>query len=350
MFHGRLSLATGSLGIEGFVHHGRTYTYFGLFPSIIRMPVLLVTSSLDGKLTPTYILLAWLLTGLFTVLLLWRVRFLVRGDVVMGWTEALAFGGLVAAIMGGTVWMLLGANPFVFNEDIAWSICLTIGSIFALLGVVERPTWPRVLFSGLLILCANLDRATTGWACVVAAVLIAIWFALGSRGKENRRWALPLLATGLIPLLVGCLVNYAKFGVFFGVSNQLQVWTHVNAYRRKFLAANHGAEEGLVFVPTNVLAYSAARRIALHVGLPLRHPPCCPAYGVGWRSLRPPVPNSQSSLLHPPPVRLELLGSGHRLQAQARRKREVHAPASAGGGQRRCGPSFVGVYRAQIPG
>jgi hypothetical protein len=255
MFHGRLSVATGSLGIEGFVHDGRTYTYFGLFPSIIRMPILLVTSSLDGKLTPTYMLMAWLLTGLFTSLLLWRVRFLVRGDAVMGWTEALAFGGLVATVMGGTVWMLLGATPFVFNEDIAWSICLTIGSIFALLGVIERPTWPRVLLSGLLILCANLDRSTTGWACVVGAVLIAIWFALGSSGKEIRRWALPVLAAGLIPLAVGCVVNYAKFGVLFGVSNELQVWTHVNAYRRKFLAANHGAEEGLVFVPTNVLAY-----------------------------------------------------------------------------------------------
>ena len=92
MFHGHLSLAPGSLGIEGFVHDGRTYTYFGLFPSIVRMPILLVTSSLDAKLTPTYMLLAWLLTGLFTSLLLWRVRFLVRGDVVMGRMEATAFG------------------------------------------------------------------------------------------------------------------------------------------------------------------------------------------------------------------------------------------------------------------
>ena len=40
MFHGHLSLPNGALGIEGFVHDGRTYTYFGLFPSIIRMPIL----------------------------------------------------------------------------------------------------------------------------------------------------------------------------------------------------------------------------------------------------------------------------------------------------------------------
>jgi hypothetical protein len=255
MFHGHLALANGALGIEGFVHDGRTYTYFGLFPSIIRMPVLLVTSSLDGKLTPTYMLLAWLLTGLFTSLLLWRVRFFVRAASPMGRAEAGAFGVLIATIMGGTIWMLLASTPFVFNEDIAWSICLTVGSIFALLGVIERPSWGRVVGSGLLILCANLDRATTGWACAVGAGLIAVWFFLGFGGRENRRWFLPVLGAGLVPLAVGCVVNYSKFGVFFGVSNVDQVWTHVNAYRRKFLAAHHNAEEGTVFVPTNLLTY-----------------------------------------------------------------------------------------------
>jgi hypothetical protein len=255
MFHGHLSLASGSLGIEGFVHAGRTYTYFGLFPSIIRMPILLVTSSLDGKLTATSILLAWLLTGLFASMLLWRVRFLVRGDSVMGRAEATGFGVLMATVMGGTIWMLLAATPFVFNEDLAWSVCLTVGSIFALLGVIERPSWGRVIASGVLILCANLDRSTTGWACVVGAGLIAVWFLLGLGGRENRRWCLPVLGAGLVPLAIGCAVNYSKFGVLFGVSNVDQVWTHVNAYRRRFLAANHGAEEGTIFVPTNVLTY-----------------------------------------------------------------------------------------------
>lgn len=255
MFHGRLSIATNSIGIEGFVHDGRTYTYFGLFPSIIRMPIMLFTSSLDGKLTASYELLAWLLTGLFASLLLWRVRYLVRGDSIMGRAEATGFGILIATLMGGTTWMLLAATPYVFNEDIAWSICLTVGSIFALLGVIERPSWSRVIVSGVFILCANLDRSTTGWACVVGASLIAFWFLLGLGGQENRRWFFPVLAAGLIPLAVGCAVNYSKFGVLFGVSNEAQVWTHVNAYRRKFLAANHGAEEGTVFVPTNVLTY-----------------------------------------------------------------------------------------------
>ncbi len=255
MFHGHLSLASGAIGIEGFVHDGRTYTYFGLFPSIIRMPVLLVTSSLDGKLTPTYMLLAWLLTGFFCSLLLWRVRYLVRGDVAMGRAEAVGFGILLATLMGGTIWMLLGSIPFVFNEDIAWSICLTVGSIFALLGVIEKPSWGRVIASGVLILCATLDRATTGWACVVGAGFIALWFLFGFGGRDNRRWFVPVLLSGLVPLVVSCAVNYGKFGVLFGVSNFEQVWTHVNAYRRRFLAANHNAEEGVIFIPTNLATY-----------------------------------------------------------------------------------------------
>jgi hypothetical protein len=281
MFEGHLSLANGALGLEGFVHDGRTYTYFGLFPSIIRMPVLLVTHSLDGKLTAPYMLLAWLLTGLFSSLLLWRVRFLVRGDSVMGKTEATGFGVLLAAIMGGTIWMLLASTPFVFNEDIAWSICLTVASIFALLGVIERPCWGRIIASGVLILCANLNRSTTGWACVVGAGLIALWLLLGRGGQENRRWFLPvLLVAGLIPLVIGCIVNYAKFGVYFGVSNREQVWTQVNAYRRKFLAANHGAEEGTVFVPTNVVTYFRPNGLGLSRVFPFITLPSTPPTAV----------------------------------------------------------------------
>lgn len=281
MFHGHLSLASGAIGIEGFIHDGRTYTYFGLFPSIIRMPVLLVTSSLDGKLTPTYMLLAWLLTGLFCSLLLWRVRYLVRGDVAMGRAEAAGFGLLLATLMGGTIWMLLASIPFVFNEDIAWSICLTVGSIFALLGVIERPSWGRVVASGVLILCANLDRATTGWACVVGAGLIAVWFLFGFGGQGNRRWFLPVLLSGLIPLVVGCAVNYGKFGVLFGVSNYEQVWTHVNAYRRRFLAANHNAEEGVIFIPTNLVAYLRPNGLGFSNVFPYVSLPASPPSALG---------------------------------------------------------------------
>ena len=280
MMHGHLALANGALGLEGFVHDGRTYTYFGLFPSIIRVPIFLVTSSLDGKLTCPSMLTAWFLTGLLASMLLWRVRYLVRGDAAMGRLEATGYGILVATIMGGTVWMLLASIPYVFNEDIAWSICLTIGSLFTLLGVLERPSWARVVTCGLFILCANFDRATTGWACVVGAGLVALWFLFGLGGQENRRWFLPVLAAGLIPLIAASALNYAKFGVPFGVPITEQVWTHVNAYRRKFLAANHNSEVGTNYVLTNLVTYLRPDGLSFSRVFPFVTLPTAPPTGV----------------------------------------------------------------------
>ena len=66
MFHGRLNIPNGYMGIEAFIHDGRQYTYFGVFPSILRMPILLLTNRLDGKLTAPSMLLAWIATGVFS--------------------------------------------------------------------------------------------------------------------------------------------------------------------------------------------------------------------------------------------------------------------------------------------
>ncbi len=276
MFHGHLWLFKPGIGIEAFIHDGRSYTYFNIFPSIVRMPILLVTHDLDGKLTATFMLVAWLLTGLFGSLLLWRVRILIRGPVAMGRAEATSYGLVMLALMGGSVFMFLAATPFVFNEDLAWSIATTVGGLFALLGVLERPSWGRVVASFAFLLAANLGRVTTGWALVFGAVMMAAWFALGRGGNELRRWSLPLLGAGLIPLLVGCAVNYAKFGVPFGVSNFDQVFTMVNAYRRKFLAANHNSEYGTIFIPTNLLAYMRPDGIRLTTVFPFVTLPAVP--------------------------------------------------------------------------
>jgi hypothetical protein len=280
MFHGHLWLANGAVGIEAFKHAGRQFTYFGLFPSLIRMPVLIFTSSLDGRLTVPYLLAAWLLTALLTSLLLWRVRMLLRGPVAMGRAEATAFGVLIATVLVGSVFTVLASIPYVFAEDLAWSICLTVGSMFALLGVLEAPSRGRVVVAFLFILCANLDRLTTGWACVVAAVLIAGWFWFGRGGQENRKWWLPVLVAGLVPLIVGCYVNYLKFGVPFGLPVTDQVYTSINAYRRKFLAANHNSEEGFAFIRSDALAYLRPDGLRFTSVFPFVTLPAAPATAV----------------------------------------------------------------------
>jgi hypothetical protein len=255
MLSGHLSVPNGSIAFEAFGHGGHQYTYFGLFPSILRMPILFVAPGLSGKLTAPSMLLAWTAIGVITSLLLWRVRMLLRGPINLSWSESSVYGVLVAAMTGGTVLMVLAAAPWVFNEELLWSVALTLGSVFALLGVLERPSTGRVVASAVFVLCAALNRGSTGYACILAALLVAGWFALGNMGVENRRWSLPLLGIGLVPAAILAVVNLVKFGHVLGFSESEQLWTHIDAHRQAFLAANHNDPFGAQFLPSTLLAY-----------------------------------------------------------------------------------------------
>ena len=256
MIHGHLWVPTGSLGIEGFVHDGRTYTYFGLLLSLFRIPIILVDPHLVGRLTVPSMLVAWLLTGLVSSLLIWRVRFLLRGAAVLGWAEAVSFGVLLATITGGSVLLFLASAPKVSDEDIAWMIPITIATLFVFLGILDRPSKGRVAAAGGLVLAGALERPPPGIACMVGAVLIAVWFGLGRGGADHKRWALPMAAVGLVPLAVSNFVNWLKFGTLLkGLPLADQVWTQVNPHRRAFMAATGGKGYSLHFLPTTLWGY-----------------------------------------------------------------------------------------------
>lgn len=281
MLHGHLSLPPGKLGIEAFVHDGRQYTYFGIFPSLLRMPVLLLTSRFDYELTAPSILLAWMMTALFSSLMLWRLRVVTRGRAVLGRAEAASFGVFIATIMGGSVVLYLAASPFVYNEDFAWSIPLTIGSLFALLGVMERPSAGRVWASGILILLANLNRTPTGYACVIGAGLVALWFGVGRGGASNRRWVWPMLAVAVVGFGASCVVTFAKFGTPVGLPMADQIWASVNAHRRYFLAANGGKAFSVGFLPSTLVAYLQPFGIRFSSLFPFVSTPATPARAIG---------------------------------------------------------------------
>ena len=217
IFHGHLWIPNGELSIEAFAHAGHQITYFGLFPSLIRMPILLFTSRLDGDLTAPSLLLAWFATAVFTALLLWRLRVLIRGTgLVLGRAEAASYGVLMAGVMAGSVVIYLAATPFVYNEDFAWSIPLVLGSLFVLLGIQERPSWGQTAAAAVLVVCTNLNRTPGGYAVTIGCVLVAAWFALGKGGTAGRRWAIPLAAIGVVGFLVNAAVNYGNSASWSG--------------------------------------------------------------------------------------------------------------------------------------
>jgi hypothetical protein len=255
LLHGHWWLPNNAIGIESFNVHGRSYTYFGPFPALLRLPVLLFTSRLDGRLTALSMLAAWLVTGALLCLLLWRVRILVRGTAPLGLTEAVAYGFTAAAMMGGTVLVYLASAPYVYNEDFSWGVATSLGSLFALLGLLESPSRRRLVVLGFFLLAADLSRLTDAWACVIGVLLASAWFFSGRAGDDARRWALPTVLVALAPLALGCYVTWAKFGYPFGLPMADQVWTQIDQHRQQFLAANGGKAFSVSFIPTTALTY-----------------------------------------------------------------------------------------------
>jgi len=256
---GHLYVPNGSLGEEAFLHDGHQYMYFGLFPSLIRLPVLLVTHSLDGRMTAISILLAWIVTAVMSGIVLWHCRLALRGASGLGAAEAATYAIVFAAILGGSALVNLAANPWVYSEAIAWSIALSLVVTVAMLALLARPSWWRVAMLFLSVLAVNLTRGTTGFAWSAGAVAAGAWLGWRRRAGDTPNLWLPTIAAGVIPLLVSFGISWLKFGVFNGYPLQDQV-----AFRTLHLARiNHGHYFSLNYLPTGLSTYFGS--LGVHV-------------------------------------------------------------------------------------
>jgi hypothetical protein len=251
LLSGHLYVSKGSLAIETWTRHGHDYTYFGVFPSLLRLPVLAVTHRFDGRLTALSLLLAWCVTAVIVWALIWRVRCMLRGPIALGRLEAASLGVVIASALGGSVLIYLAANPYVFSEDKAWGVALALGSLFSLLGMLERPSWGRLSLVTFFLLASNLTRITEGYAGVVGALLLAAWFALGRSGPAQRRWAPLTLGVALLAVALGSFINWVKFGLLFGVP--YQDYRAFNLFDQARI--NGGSYFSLKYLPSTLLAY-----------------------------------------------------------------------------------------------
>jgi hypothetical protein len=283
MMNGHLDLRRGSIAIESFIVDGRTYTYFPPWPSILRMPFFLVTDDLDGKFTAISMLLATIVTMAATAGLLWRVRFLVRGSAPIPTWEAAAHGIVVATVSVGSVNLFLASLPWAYHEVYAWSIATVAVTVYAMVGVLDHATIGNVSMVFVGALLVNLTRSTTGWGCC-AALMLCAWHARrhDRRLVGGRRLWPWLVAASLVAFSAGCVVTWMKFGSplrFLPLENQ--VWTQVNAQRRRAMAANGGGLTNVAFLPTTLLAYLSPFNVRVLARYPFISLPASPPPVIG---------------------------------------------------------------------
>jgi hypothetical protein len=266
----RWDVPAKEVAFEGFLIHGKTYLYFGPVPALLRMPVLALTDSLDGRLTQVSMLAAFVVALVFLTRLSWRIRGLVRGDAPVTRLELCAVGGYVFLIATGSVLLFLASRAFVYHETELWGAALALAAYDAILGFLAEPSRKWILLAGLWSSAAFLTRATVGAGPVIAlGILLAVIVLrrLSARlGAPARLLAVPddavtdrmigwLLAAVAIPIVLYAYVNYSRFGTLFSLPNDKQIYTQFNPARQRALADNGGTLFGLKFMPTQLLQF-----------------------------------------------------------------------------------------------
>ena len=285
LFHGHLDLPPGSLGIEAFVVNDRHYMYFPPFPALIRMPILLVTDRLDGRLTAPSMIVGWVVLAFALHWLFRLVRTSVQGDAPLGRFEAAGFGVLMASITGGSALVFIASQPWVYHEVYVWSAALTVGTAASLIAAWTDPSGRRILVTFGFLLATMLTRLPAGWAMSFAVIGTGLWFVARRPGSDRSapwwRAGWGLVAVGVGTLLIGSTINWVKFRHPYMFPIEDHVWSQFSAHRKLVLAFNDGRIDGPQFTWTTLLAYFRPDGVRFVPFFPFVTPPLHPPRAVG---------------------------------------------------------------------
>jgi hypothetical protein len=262
LLDGHWDVPAQEAGIEGLRVDGKTYLYFGPLPSLLRLPVAVVTDGLDGELTQLSMLLAVGVLLTFTVRLAWRLRPLVRGPAPVTRGECWAVGGTVFAIGAGSVLVFLAGHLSVYHEAELWGAAMTIAAFDLVLAFVIAPTNRALVLATALATLALLTRASVGAGPLAALGLLLLatttgWtrrFAGLADDVDLRRFGPKLAIAVAIPLVFYAYVNYAKFGSLLSVPWDRQVYAQ-SGWQKQVVDSNGGSFFSLKYLPSTALQY-----------------------------------------------------------------------------------------------
>jgi hypothetical protein len=249
LVHARLDVDQLDLLSECLRRGNRCYGYFGLTPSLVRMPFLGIQRYFHSALTPLFLGVAVLLAYWAALQLLQRSlrhvaaagqpRFAVLGYAIVG---ALALGP-------GSSLMFL-TRPAVYEEALAWGIAfflIAVNQVWRWLAREVRSLVPTVLFA---IGAAN-ARPTLAAACGVLGLAVA---ALAYLREPGRRLPVAALAICVLPGLTAAGVLYLKVRSPFPDHHMSEMMTKAPHWRI-ILNRNGDRTAGLMFAPTELFAY-----------------------------------------------------------------------------------------------
>lgn len=212
LMHGQFDVDPQIVGWEeGFLRNGRTYSYFGIWPAFLRLPLWII-GRMDVDLVLSSCIVAACIAGMAKV----RAILLVRRHAAQNpIARSAVFLLLLYVLFGGSG--IGNLNASMYLEVILWAYAFA--SIFVYLavkGILNRSFSLRSLCA--MALCAGLalnTRVSTGIGLILAFALLLIALAIARAARRT------LLPAGILSALmaVSGTVNYFRWGSPFTFAN-----------------------------------------------------------------------------------------------------------------------------------
>jgi hypothetical protein len=266
LIHGHLNVRPDQLSGECFVYHAQCLGYFGLTPSLLRVPLLPLLDAINHSLTPVYMTAALTLAVGSTMAILSHVLSTVRRTPLLTFLV-----GAVALTLGPASVLEMISRPAVYEEAIAWSVA------FALFGVYCFLRWwsgPRTLWACLLVLSLVLSTNSRPTTLPLGVVLGAGIFIRLLRERwepaRERRALVFAWTVALLPIATCLGVYWIKFHMAIPniLLNQQMSGPGAAPWWLAIRRVDHNSLQGLRFIPTGVYNYLRPDAIAFGSGFP----------------------------------------------------------------------------------
>lgn len=273
---GRLDVPPAAIGTEAFSFRGKTYGYFGIAPSLLRIPLVLAFKNMDGRWSRSMMLSACTIN----LICAYRIMRLTLGDRTVNSFAQRALHSLFVLCAGiGSTNVFLVARSFTYHEAIMWSGTFALLFTWTTLKYLVRPRSGTLVLAGFFAFMSLHSRATVGAGAFLAICALAgilIWRAFGRReaGRSSlafnsgtKPWPHALIAAAMAVIILGSYfgVNYAKFRTFDGVPLK-----YYDFYVRNpgYLEQTRGKQIHLENIPTTAASYFGLRGLWLDAKFP----------------------------------------------------------------------------------
>lgn len=231
LLHGDFTVDRNVIDFEAFTRNGKTYSYFGVFPALLRLVAMPFTDVAQAELAQ----LSCLTAVVIFVALQLRMLLIVHNSLPLDDQAPDLLAVMVAATVLSGPQLYILASAWIYHEPILWAAA--IGAAFNLIvvsaalggGLSGRNLVWLAVFAGV----AMLTRPSVAVALCVSTLLLVAWTGWQRWAAERREWtpsskleralpamfalvrdpriSLPVAILGLMAVASG-VINFERWG------------------------------------------------------------------------------------------------------------------------------------------